>query len=227
MDFYGSDLGNRLINDALFPEEIKEFLKLEKELLSEIIPLFDSLVEVGCMQGRYLQWATKHVQNYIGIDIVSSYIEEGCRNLTQNYGKLIKGHFILGDAEKIDTILNWEKFSINPNRTILLFPFNSFGNMQNYLAVIKSLKKSGASFIISTYSTSEIATSIRYKYYEACKYSNLKKEKTNEGVVFSSKDGLWTIAYHQNFLLRIFKEEKLKVDVVNFAGIGKAYIAIK
>mgnify|MGYP001466761920 CR=1 FL=1 len=227
MGFYGSNLGDRLIDETLFPIEVKLFLEAEKKLLEKIIKPFNTLIEVGCMYGRYLQWANDNVQNYIGIDIIKSYVKIGQKNSKIHSNKLSNCFFILGNAENLDTILNWKKLNLDPNKTLIFFPFNSFGNMQNYLSVIQSLKKTATSFFISSYTTNKAATLSRQKYYQACNYSNLKEEKNEEGVVFSSTDGLRTMAYHQKFLVESFKEQGLKIDTTFFGNIGIAYLFLE
>lgn len=223
MDFYGSGLGDRLIDESLFPSEIKEFLRGEDLLLEQCISSFDSLIEVGCMRGRYLQWAIDRVRNYFGIDIVSSYIEMGRERLGGICTGSLKCDFVLGDAEDIDILLDWKALGADPQKVLLFFPFNSFGNMQDFLPVIRSIKKSGARFFISTYSTIPGATLCRQRYYEACSYLELEKVEDNRGVTFISRDGLRTIAYHPDFLVEAFKKEGMLVDVISFADIGIAY----
>lgn len=226
MSFYGSGLGDRLIDESLFPLEIKKFLIEEERLLNQSKSSFNSLIEVGCMHGRYLQWAIEHVQNYIGVDIVPSYIDAGHRRLKEYFYESLRCNFILGSAENIDTLLNWKMLGINQHKALLLFPFNSFGNMQNYLSVIRSIKRSGVPFFISTYSTTPKATLCRRRYYEACSYKNLEKIENKRGVAFISDDGLCTIAYHQDFLLKLFKKEDMRTNIINFAGIGTIYTSL-
>jgi hypothetical protein len=223
MDFYGSGLGDRLIDESLFPLEIKEFLRGEDRLLEQCISSFDSLIEVGCMRGRYLQWAIDRGLNYFGIDIVSSYIETGHKRLGEVHTGLLKCDFILGGAEDIDVLLDWKILGIDPQKALLFFPFNSFGNMQDFLPVIRSIRRSGARFFISTYSTIPNATLCRQRYYDACLYLGLEKVEDNRGVTFISRDGLHTIAYHLDFLIKSFKKERMIVDATNFADIGIIY----
>jgi hypothetical protein len=95
--------------------------------------------------------------------------------------------------------------------------------MQDSTQVIRSIKKSGLRFFISTYSATSFNTLCRRRYYESCSYLDLIEKEDDQGVTFISKDGLCTIAYHSKFLLEVFKRESINVDVINFKGIGIAY----
>jgi len=56
-DFYEDGRGNPLIDPLFFPPEVEDFLKKEELILLSIKDSLDLLIEVGCMQGRYLDWA--------------------------------------------------------------------------------------------------------------------------------------------------------------------------
>lgn len=226
MSFYGSGLGDRLIDESLFPNEIKDFLKDEEKLFSQINSSFDTLVEVGCMNGRYLEWAMKRKLWYVGIDVIPSYIDEGIiRAKAIDYSA--ESRFILGGAEELHVLLNWKALGINQAKTLLFFPFNSIGNMHDCVPVIRSLKKSETPFIISTYVTTTDANLCRQKYYDSCKYCGLHMNNDERGVTFISDDGLNTIAYHPEFIIKVFENEGLHVEAIKFSTLGIAYISSK
>lgn len=223
MSFYGSGLGDRLIDDDVFPTEIREFLREEQRLLNRASSSCDLLVEVGCMHGRYLDWALNHKKSYVGIDIVERYIELGRARLTELHAPVSRYQFILGGAEELNTLLKPELFDAEPQRTLLLFPFNSFGNMQSCVPVIRSLERSRLPFFISTYLTSPNATACRQQYYGACSYQGLEMIKDSQGVTFRAEDGLYSIAYHPDFILGVFADAGLVIEATQFARIGIAY----
>jgi len=221
-NFYSSGRGDRLIDPNFFPVEISHFLKREKSILSSYGPSFDLLVEVGCMQGRYLGWAVKHKKRYIGIDIVNRYIEDGRKALfklglaSQSY------QFILGGAEHVDKI-DLKQYRVEKNRSILFFPFNSFGNIPNPLPVIKKLKETNLPFLISTYQTISEATSWRKQYYQNCGYKKITIINDEQGICFTSSDGLRSIAYHPEFLLNLFYANGISAQATNFCELGVMY----
>lgn len=142
MTFYGSDLGNRLINESLFSRDVVDFIDEEKKLIHSFMNGFDVLIEIGCMNGRYLEYALKHGYKYVGLDIIPSYIEEGRIRVNMiPLNKRYNYNFILGDASNLDLLLKRTSLKLDLSHSLLFFPFNSFGNMDDYLSVIKALKR--------------------------------------------------------------------------------------
>jgi len=222
-NFYESGKGDRLIDPLLFPEEIKQFLLYEKRILEALSASFDLLIEVGCMYGRFLKWAVENSKCYLGIDVVERYIENGKKTVLDSRLDSTKYRFILGGAENIAELVKPDEWSIKLNRCILFFPFNSFGNINEPLAVIRSIKKSGLPFLISTYGTDQETNRCREQYYRNCGYSEIVSVQDEKGVRFVSPDGLSTIAYHPDYLQKIFILSSLEVTIVHFSRIGVAF----
>ena len=138
--FYGTETGNRLVDENNYSKYITEYLKLEKSILEKEILKHDTIIEVGCMEARNLDLAINNKKKYIGIDIVPEYINIANeliqkRNLQENC------EFLCINAEQLNNIKeqsNILKFSKSP---LFFFPFNSFGNMDKYENVIYSMKK--------------------------------------------------------------------------------------
>lgn len=222
-DFYESGKGDRLIDPLLFPEEIKQFLTCEKRMLEALADSFDLLVEVGSMHGRYLKWAVENGKYYLGIDIVQRYIGIGRKIILDSQLDPTEYRFILGEAENITELVRLDEWDVKPNRCILFFPFNSFGNMNDPLTVIRGIKKSRLPFLISTYGTSKEINICREKYYRNCGYSEIVSVQDEKGVRFVSPDGLFTIAYHPDYLQEIFTITNLEAAIVHFSQIGVAF----
>jgi len=222
-DFYESGRGDRLIDPLLFPEEIRQFLLCEKRILEALAGSFDLLVEVGSMYGRYLKWAVENGKRYFGIDVVERYIVAGKKVVLDSQLDPIEYRFVLGKAENIAELVKPDELGVKPNQCILFFPFNSFGNMDDPLAVIRGIRKSGLPFLISTYGTSKEINICREKYYRNCGYSKIVSIQDEKGVRFVSLDGLSTIAYHSDYLQEIFTVTGLKVAIVHFSQIGVAF----
>lgn len=222
-DFYESGKGDRLIDPLLFPEEIKQFLICEKRILETLADLFDLLIEVGSMYGRYLKWAVENGKCYLGIDIVPRYIETGRKIISDLQLDRNKYRFVLGGAENTTDLVKPKEWNVKPQECLLYFPFNSFGNMEDPLLIVKNIKKSGLPFLISTYGTDQETNVCREQYYRNCGYSEIISVQDEKGVRFVSPEGLSTIAYHPDYLQQIFSISSLKVAIVHFSQIGVAF----
>ncbi|MBU1151426.1 hypothetical protein KJ632_01195 [Patescibacteria group bacterium] len=222
-DFYESGKGDRLIDPLLFPEEIKQFLTCEKRILETLADSFDLLVEVGSMYGRYPKWAVENGKYYLGIDIVQRYIETGRKIILDLQLNPDKCRFVLGGAENITDLVKPREWNVKLRKCLLFFPFNSFGNMEDPLVIVKGIKKSGLPFLISTYGTSQETNVCREQYYRDCGYSEIVSLQDEKGVRFVSPDGLSTIAYHPDYLQEIFTIASLKVAIVHFSQIAVAF----
>ena len=221
--FYKNGLGDRLIDPSFYPPEIKQFLIDERKILDSLSSKIDLLIEVGCMQGRYLEWAILQNKYYLGIDIVLRYIKAGQKIVKTLELPVEQYQFKCGSAENIAELVKSKKSSIPPERCLIFFPFNSFGNMENPIPIIKSLKKSNLPFIISTYPITKEVTSIRERYYKNCKYSQLRQLKSKQGITFVSSDGLNSISYDPIYLKNIFSLNNITIKSISFSKVGIIY----
>lgn len=223
-NFYGVGKGDRLIDPLFYPKAIQLFLSEEEAQLNSLSSSFNLLVEVGCMHGRYLEWAEKNQKHYLGVDVVQRYISAGKERLNELGSSSLKHRFVLGRAEEISKLVVLSEWSVSPGRCLLLFPFNSFGNMSKPFLVAKSLSQKNLPFFISSYRTSVRATACRKEYYHNCGYDKLRTHTDKEGVRFTSSDGLNTIAYEEIFMQRLFRSVGVNARSVPFSEIGMAYM---
>jgi len=222
--FYESGHGDRLIDESCYPGEIEDFLREEENILNSLLPAMGLLIEVGCMHGRYLDWAIAKGISYLGIDVVPRYIEEGKARL-RSLGLLDSSYRLcLGDARELASVMDQEQFAIAPGRSLMLFPFNSFGNMVEHERVIQSLARAERPFFISSYETDAFAIACRKKYYEGCGYSKVQAQSDDQGVRFSSPEGLETVAYHKDYLLKLLRRTGITAQSFRFGMIGRGYI---
>lgn len=221
--FYGADDGNRLVDENNYPESIKEYLKIEKDILISNIQSHDVIIEVGCMEARNLEQAIKNNKKYIGIDIVPEYIEIANKIVEER--KLTSTcEFLCIDAERLDDVIEKSRLLKISNKPLFFFPFNSFGNMNNIENVIQSIQNiKGADFILFTYQTDDKSTNERFKYYNNCNYNNLKVSNEKNGIRFTADNGLNSMAYNEDFLKGFIKESGLDLEFKTFADIGIAY----
>lgn len=219
LEFYSSGLGDNLIKKSFYPKEIVSFLDKEKEIVKDELRNFDLLFEVGCMEGRYLDVALSENKKYYGIDVVERYVEMGQEILSKKELPANDFTIKIADAASLDEIF----IKNNLSKALIVFPFNSFGNMVNMKDVIKSLATAKRSFLIFTYATDEFSNNARLDYYKNCGYKDIECEEDAKGIRFFSDQGLNTIAYKENYIKTEFNNLGVSIVRVNFANIGLVY----
>lgn len=224
--FYACGLGDRLLDPKRYPSEIVRYLQEEERIVTTIEDSFDLLIEVGCVYGRYLDWAIAHKKSYIGIDIVERYVEDGRQILTDRQLPTDTFSFIAGDAEMLAQLIQPDQLPVAPHRSLLLFPFNSFGNMSSADRVLQSLRACNLPFMISSYQTTDYANASRYKYYERCEYKDMHMCASAEGVRFTSSDGLNAIAYRIDYLLNLLGNHQHTARCLCTTNINAVYTNI-
>jgi hypothetical protein len=224
--FYGSGLGTRLIDAGNYPPSIQDYLHGEEQLLASLEDGFSTLVEVGCMHGRYLEWAVARGKNYLGVDPVQPYIRQGHERLALDPPKAGTCRFAQGTAEEIDLVLRQEGIT-EDERPLLFFPFNSFGQARFPRPIVAALSRARAPFLICTYGTGDRASEVRKRYYDACGYADLTQLSDESGVRFVSSDGLHSAAYHPPVMAGMFAAAGLRVKAVEFSDVGTGYSSLQ
>lgn len=225
--FYESNIGHNIMEEIFFSREINSYLELEKCFLESIINKFNLFVEIGCVKGRHLQWTLEKGKYYVGIDIVSKHIIDAERvavslNLDSNQYKLVCER-----AENFYLILNQIKMNDRRQKynALTYFPFNIFGNVENWDKIVLKLKESNVDFYISGFKTDKFSTEIRKQYYSNCGCKELIEIQDDTGIRFKSKEGLNTIAYFPNWLSQKFSDIGIKIKTYELGNIGIAYIS--
>ncbi|PYR43861.1 MAG: hypothetical protein DMF95_24815 [Acidobacteria bacterium] len=219
--FYASGLGDRLVDERRYPTGIQEFLSAEKKLLIALRPMFTTLVEVGCMDGRHVDWASAHKKNYLGVEPVSRYAVAARRAIRCASLDPARYRVLENTAEHLDEILAER---VRPReRCLVFFPFNSFGNAQHPARILGALARTGRPVLISSYRTTRLATRIRRGYYERCAYRSLRQEISTECTRFVTDDGLSSAAYRPRFLARLAAASGLDLIPIRFGQIGLAF----
>jgi hypothetical protein len=220
--FYEEGGGDRLMDPACHPPAITEFLLEERQMLSAIIDSVDMLVEVGCMDGRNLDWALSHGKRYIGVDLNHRQINAAQRTVDER-GLNDRVHFVAGDARHIDTVIAPAMGGLDPSRALLFFPFNSFGLIPGPTRALRSIQASGLHFFISSYQVTSVATACRAAYYQRCGYGALSVAEDERGVWFTSTEGLRSVAYHPRYLLGLCAASGLAATPTTWGKINQAY----
>ena len=219
--FYASGLGDRLVDENRYSASIRHFLSAEKELLDVAQASFETLVEVGCMDGRYLRWAIASGKSYLGVEPVSRYAAAARRKIARLGGDRSRYRAVRGSAESLDGILAAETTGTEP--ALVFFPFNSFGNARDPRPILRALANIGQPVLISSYRTTAMATLSRQRYYERCAYRRLRKETSSQGIRFVTDEGLNSMAYEPEFLCTLAADTGLDLIPIRFGGIGLAF----
>jgi hypothetical protein len=220
--FYQTGLGDRLVDEATYPLDIKRFLTSEERLLLRLSSSFDTLVEVGCMTGRHLQWSLQHGKSYIGIEPVGRYASEARRAVASLGHAGARCHILTISAEWLHTAVP-DYLKRLDGRALFFFPFNSFGNAQHPEPILRSLSGCPGEILISSYRTSLHATRVRQRYYERCRYGGLRCYVSRRGVRFRANEGLNTVAYRPSLIVRLAKTCDMDIVALPFSTIGLAY----
>lgn len=196
-EFYNKN-GDALVSASNYPEEIGEFLSTEADMLRNLVLKnnYDCIIEVGCMEARSLELVRGLGKIYHGIDIVTRYIDVAKMKIKFSYNDSCATVSLLSffqlDANSLPELSKYN--------SLLYFPFNSFGNLGDFDMACKKLRSLKIDAFISTYKTSDLANKIRYDYYSACGYSDIKLIESKYGVQFTSNENLNVVAYYKDQL---------------------------
>ena len=196
--FYQS-VGQRLVDPEHYPPEIQEHLVAEEDLLLRLIEAgnYSAVVEVGCMHGCLHFSALARVGvRYLGIDIVAESIHTFQETLRKDDLEVLTAEAMVLDVCELESV----KTKFVDHRVLALFPFNSFGNLDDPVAAIREVAKCGFDALILTYHTDPKSTASRADYYGRCGYAAIEVEDREQGVCFSSNEGLRTWAYRRGWL---------------------------
>lgn len=216
---YADGAGDILIQPEVYPVQITDYLDGERMLLDLMTKEIDVVVEIGAMHGRHLEWAVNRNIAYVGIDPVQRYIDRGIQAVVDRKLDPRRYQFKCGVAERVSEILPSGPIA----RAFLFFPFNSFGNMLDVPPVFEQIKKTGHSFLISTFDISKEATGARREYYERCGFHGLECHEAHDSVSFTSDDGFRSVAYRPSFLLDQAASVGIDAVAIKVASIGMAY----
>lgn len=224
--FYGAGAGGQLADELNYPAAIQQYLSAEELLTGRLCRDCSLLVEVGCMWGRHLRWAGDRGLSYIGVDAAPEYINALKQRLARR--KHPSQTFTAATCDvTCDSALQYllEPY-FKTHKLLLLFPFNSIGNMRQLRGIARQLSAisgRGASFLIATYDVTSRATEARTEYYRNCSMLNLRMRRLRWGIVFTSLQGLRSIAYNPTYMLNTFSAVGLHLHTEMLSDIGVGY----
>lgn len=168
-DAYATGLLNRALDPATQPQEIRDFLQAETDLLRELIPSGCRVIDFGCGMGRHLIALTDHISSGVGIDYEAAYIAKAV--------KLADSHlrFIVADATSVPLTESFD---------FALCMTNTWGTMTDKLAVVEEMRRLSprqGSRLITAYATTSVA--VRSEWY--ANMGNDVREVTEKQIIAS------------------------------------------
>lgn len=194
-----------MLDDALLTPAMRSYLDDEVEALT-VEPALEHVFEVGCGAGRHLAWARDRGLGYDGLDIVPWLVEQGRAALGSMTPAPVGCRLHVGTAEALASVWTAQGLAARRASTIVLFPFNCFGNVARPARVAAAIAVTGARVFLSVLSPSAESTARRREYYAHVGYTALAQHETERGVLFTSAEGLWSFAYHLSFLEQLLGE---------------------
>jgi hypothetical protein len=164
---------------ANFPNELLCFLQQEALVVSEALRQWecDSLVELGCYDGRLLQVARMAQISYLGIDLSSTAVA-ALRDKIAREGLAGQANALVGDVTTPQAWLH--RVSGSP---LFVFPFNLLGNLSDPPAVVSELRGENRFGVVSVFNSEDSTTMTRDEYYAACGIEGLSWEAAPYGGV--------------------------------------------
>ncbi len=219
--FYGYH-GGDILAEENFPSLVKEYLADESRIISALIssgPGYTALFEIACADARNIGMATRHNLNYYGIDFIQACIDQAKEKLLKEEGinKFVIKCLSATDLGSLTTPV------LPHERVLAIFPFNALGNMEHISSILSAALNLNYDVFISVFNVTEEANKERRKYYKKCGLSNIEIRKNDTGVIFTSAEGLKSIAYSDAYLAGLIKKLNAKCDVINGSCIGSFY----
>ena len=155
--FYEAE-GAKFLNPVYFTEGIREYLALETEFIVSQLKDSESILDVGCGEGRYLRILAPLVGRITGLDYSLQLIDQATES-TQQFNNV---QLILGSVENLEELVH-SKFQHG------LLAWNTIGNIPQELhrPMMKYLKSTlKKSIFLSTYKCNEFVMGERLRYYE-------------------------------------------------------------
>ncbi|MEV0603326.1 hypothetical protein AB0I82_29095 [Streptomyces sp. NPDC050315] len=212
--FYRDGGAPAIMRAAHFPDELLFFLQMEGLAALDAVSRHqcDSLVELGCYDGRALEVAKAARIPYLGVDISSGAIGRlNCRIAEE--GLQEQARAVLGD------VLHSAEWAgeITGEHPLHLLPFNLLGNFTEPEKVIAGLSGIGGTGLISVFNEQPSTTAVRRAYYTSCGIQHIEEAPGDYGgVVFRGEGG---------FRSQSFSEESMNqlLDKANATVVGRTW----
>lgn len=224
-DFYQNS-GQALVDEANYPPAIASHLGEEKSVLTDLLRQggYTAAVEVGCMDGcLHMETILATDLRYLGIDLVPDSVAQLNRRLHERPFRNERAHALVMDVGDLSIL----RKTLGKERTLVVFPFNSFGNLDEPIRAIREVQKCCADLLILTYGTDQTSTQLRREYYDRCGYTSVDLLQDDHGMLFTSPEGLHSYAYHETWIRDHFRRHAFGCNKQMFGRLGIAYWGMK
>ena len=188
-------------------------------------PELDHLFEIGCGSGLHLAWAKARGLRYHGLDLVAWPPDPGGAPAADREGSPPRRGLHVGSSEDLHAL--WIAEGLLPRRraTVIVFPFNCFGNLARPAKTAAEIARTGARLYLSGFSASPEATALRLEFYARSGYTDLRARAADRGSLITSAEGLHSWAYAERYLLDLLGSEGYSCDRRHdLAGIGAGLV---
>ncbi|MFI9009049.1 SAM-dependent methyltransferase [Actinosynnema sp. NPDC053489] len=205
---------------ANFPDDVLPLLQMESLATVEAMPYLgcDTLVELGCYDGRALEVARHLDVRYLGVDLDAQAVA------TLNARIEREG---MGDRARtlVDDLFNhhrWDRDVVG-ERPLYMLPFNLLGNFRHPRRLLRSLAGASGAAVISVFGEGLEATKVRHAYYTRCGVRGLAFELTGDGgVLFTGSDGFYSRSFSEARFRALLTECGLTAVRVRGNSLGYA-----
>jgi len=221
--FYQTKSGEMIMNPDNFNDSIKTFLLQENQfIIKHLLNKYEYLFEIGCGPSDRAADVVRFGSHFYGIDINKKYVDISNKSF-KNLGIENKAFAEVFSAME----LRKDNFPIPLNKkTLILFPFNLLGNLDDFHLVLDSIIDIGQDFCFSTYKFNDITIKARDNYYTNCGCKQVRYSTTPIGDLFDSKDGLHSAAFKIGYIVELLngifeaKRKTAVIEVEDLGGIG-------
>ncbi len=200
--------GHKFMDFSLMTTGIKEYMKAEEQFIIERIAGSESVLDIGCGTGRYLQILAPHVQKIVGID----YAEQMVAMAESATADLPNVSVVNCSAEKTTA-------HVNGTFEVALLAWNTIGNIQqeSHSLVFQNLARLVDKHIfISSYRLGKEVLEERLKYY---KNVGMKIEKIIGDHVIFEGDYVGA-AYPQHYFRALISEAGFQPFIHEISSCG-------
>ena len=204
-NYYGFDgRAATMMRTANFPDEVVSFFQLEAVATLHAVQCYgcDTIVELGCYDGRSIELSRSLNLRYVGVDLDTEAIE--ClRNRIAAEGMEDRAEALVANVLDLE---HWAG-RIRGHRTLIHLPFNFLGGFRAPSTLLELLCQiPEAILLISVFNTSEYSTYVRHRYYTTCGVKSLRMTSGAGGsVIFSGDRHFFSQAFTTDMLYNMFK----------------------
>lgn len=175
--FSEQKLAPQIMNHVNYPYFIFSHVLQESICLGKIMNNLDfsRLIEIGCFDGRYMEFSSIYGIDYLGIDINSIGQKLFKQKSVLRNHKEHKAIFALMDVE------NYKWLSYADRHSIIVLPFNFLGIVRNIETFLVRSVQNNSSLYVSLFENSTQTELSRLQYYTKCSVDNIMIKKNNFG----------------------------------------------